>query len=104
MNPFEESENNSNELFSEEKLLITISRRGRKQNTYLSGWELSKDDLKVNLKKLKKTLGCNGSIKKQEIEGSEMTVLHLQGNHKDKLINYLVNKNNVNENNISVRE
>ena len=104
MNPFEDFKDNSNELFSEEKLLITISRRGRKQNTYLSGWELSKDDLKVHLKNLKKTLGCNGSIKKHEIEGSETTVLHLQGNHKDKLINYLVNKNNVNENNISVRE
>ena len=89
--------------FDDETLLISIERRGRKQNTFLSGWEITEDELKIHLKNLKKTLGCNGSIKTHKINGEETTVLHLQGNKSDKVYEYLIGQG-IDEKVISTRE
>jgi len=103
MNPFENEGNNTNDIFLEEKLLITVEKRGRKTNIYLSGWEIPIEELKVHLKNLKRSLGCNGSIKEKEINNNMTTVLHLQGYHMEKLKQYLIEKN-VNEDIITIRE
>lgn len=104
MNPFEDNINVTNEVFVEERLLISVEKRGRKTNMYLSGWDISREDLKDHLKNLKKSLGCNGSIKDKEVDNKQTTVLHLQGYHVEALKKYLIEKNNIDENNITIRE
>ena len=101
-NPFETT-STPPDNFDDETLLISIERRGRKQNTFLSGWEITEDELKIHLKNLKKTLGCNGSIKTHKINGEETTVLHLQGNKSDKVYEYLIGQG-IDEKVISTRE
>lgn len=76
-NPFE-IESSSLENFDDESLLISVERQGRKQNTFISGWQIPEAELKTHLKNLKKSLGCNGSIKTHKINGEDTTVLHLQ--------------------------
>ena len=69
--------------------IITKTNRGRKTNLFISGWEIENSLRKEHLKNLKKKLGCNGSIKQELIEGTEETVIHLQGDHTDKVVDYI---------------
>ena len=62
---------------------------GRRTNTYIAGWIIQPEEMKEHLKKLKKSLGCNGSIKKIKYDGIEQTVLHLQGKQIDECATYL---------------
>jgi translation initiation factor 1 (eIF-1/SUI1) len=101
-NPFE-IESTSLENFNDENLLISVERQGRKQNTFISGWEITESDMKTHLKNLKRSLGCNGSIKTHKINGEETTVLHLQGNKSDKVYEYLIGQG-IDEKAISIRE
>lgn len=101
-NPFE-IESTSLENFDDESLLISVERQGRKQNTFISGWEITESDMKTHLKNLKRSLGCNGSIKTHKINGEETTVLHLQGNKSDKVYEYLIGQG-IDEKAISIRE
>lgn len=95
---------NENVLIDDEtKIMITKTNRGRKVNLFISGWKLSKEELKEHLKNLKKSLGCNGSVKKENIEGTEETVIHLQGNHIDKVKEYL-NNNEIDDSDIIIKE
>jgi len=72
------------------QLVIQTENRGRKTNTFLAGWEISREQLKEHLQKLKRSHGCNGSIKKTTISGVECeNVLHLQGDQVDNLLTYL---------------
>lgn len=72
------------------KLIIYTEKRGRKTNTFLAGWDISKDELKQHLKNLKVKHGCNGSIKKTTISGVEYdNVLHLQGHQTENVQVYL---------------
>ena len=72
------------------QLIIQTENRGRKTNTFLAGWEISREQLKDHLKSLKRSHGCNGSIKKTTISGVEYNnVLHLQGDQVDNLLAYL---------------
>ena len=90
-------------LFEDQKIIISKSSRGRKINLFISGWNISKDEMKNHLKNLKRSLGCNGSIKVENIEGRDETVIHLQGNHTDKVIEYLREKE-INESDIIIKE
>ena len=62
---------------------------GRHTNTYIAGWTIQPEEMKEHLKKLKKRLGCNGSVKDIKYEGVEQPVLHLQGNKIDECASYL---------------
>jgi len=82
----------SNQLLlpeEEENILITKEKRGRKTNIFISGWDISPDDKKAHLKKFKTKFGCNGSVKDKLINSVEENVIHLQGEHTDKIIEYL---------------
>lgn len=72
------------------KIDIELKKRGaKKSNTYVKNWNLSKIELKTHLKKLKKTLGCNGSIKK--VEGTDdKYIVHLQGDKREIVKEYLI--------------
>ena len=88
--------------FDEIKIILFSERRGRKTNTYIIDWNITKDDMKNHLKNLKRKHGCNGSIKKKLFQGEEKDVLHLQGEWKLEIKEYLISID-VNENNIEVK-
>lgn len=77
-------ETNENELVGN-KLEIRVVRNGRKSVTYLSGWELEREELKAHMKELKKKHGCNGSVKEKD----DNVVFMLQGEKSEELIEYL---------------
>jgi len=81
--------NNTDVEITEKEILISKTNRGRKVNLFVSGWEIEVNDLKNHLKNLKKSLGCNGSVKTENIEGTDQTVLHLQGDHTFKVEEYI---------------
>ena len=88
--------------FDETKIILFSERSGRKTNTYIVDWNITKDDMKNHLKNLKRKHGCNGSIKKKLFHGEEKEVLHLQGEWKLEIKEYLISID-VNENNIEVK-
>ena len=88
MDPF--SQNNNTLSFEEDNIVtISIERRGRKTNTFITGWKLTDEEMKTHLKTLKKSFGCNGSIKTYVIDSIEIPCIHLQGIHTDKIKEYL---------------
>ena len=92
--------NIKNEIILPEEIkniVISKHNRGRKVNLYISGWDISEAQKKDHLKNLKKTLGCNGSIKSMIVNNTNENVLHLQGDHTSDVKNYLIN-NGVDEN------
>jgi len=64
-NPFNNITTNTNNILIEQNS-ITIWKETlkRKNNTFISGWNISEDELKNHLKYIKKKIGCNGTIKK----------------------------------------
>ena len=100
-NPFEEnntSVNNENSLSDEINILLWKEKRGRKTNTYASGWNIDESELKNYLKDFKKAHGCNGSIKKDESD----FILHLQGDKVDDIFAFMVSKG-IKEENITLK-
>lgn len=95
--------NDENLCFEDNIITISKNRRGRKINLFISDWNITKDEMKEHLKNLKKSLGCNGSIKTETIEGVEKSVLHLQGDHTEKIKEYLIN-NNIDKSKINIKE
>ena len=91
---------NENEF--DNKVIIFSERNGRKCNTYIVDWNIEKSDLKNHLKNLKRKHGCNGSIKNKMFHGEEKEVLHLQGEWKSQVKEYLLD-NNINEENIEIK-
>ena len=105
-NPFEQSDNFTNDLNDENpfdtndtkesiantfsKIDMTIIHNGKKSNTYITNWNINKDELTEHFKIIKKKKGCNGSIKEITEDGSDNIIikLHLQGNHKIFMIKY----------------
>jgi translation initiation factor 1 (eIF-1/SUI1) len=96
MEYFEESINQSNVIE------IWCEDRGRKSNTYIHGWNIDDDALKEHLKTMKKTKGCNGSLKEMVKETGKIKVLLLQGNHKDYVYNY-IKSTGVDESSIKIK-
>lgn len=92
MDPFLQNVNNIS--FEEDKIVeIIIENRGRKVNTYIVNWNISTEEKKAHLKVLKKTFGCNGSVKQHNISSVEIECIHLQGTHTEKIKNYLEDNN-----------
>ena len=58
----------------------------RKKNTYITGWNISEQEIKDHLKYIKKKIGCNGTVK---IIDNNSTIL-LQGNHCTFIQKYLI--------------
>lgn len=76
-------------------------RNGRKSWTLIEGLEDIKDfNFKKTLKYLKKNLNCNGSIKKMEEDDKKY--IQMQGDHREKIVSYLVDYHNVNSESIIV--
>lgn len=95
---------NENELLSlDNKIKISKYNRGRKVNLFISDWQIEKTEMKEHLKNLKRSLGCNGSIKLETIDGEEKTVIHLQGDHTQNVLNYLKEKG-ISEDEIIIKE
>ena len=90
MNPFEDEIGQTNVLTQLEtnEIVVWKENRGRKTNTYVSGWNTDKDQLKEYLKEFKKKNGCNGSLKTVE----EKQVLHFQGDKVIDIIEFMVSK------------
>lgn len=93
-NPFEEMNNNSI-ITKKSNIEVWVEANGRKKNTYISGWELTNEQLKEHIKTIKKKNGCNGTIKDIINEDTaEITqVIQLQGDHVDFVVNYLKQNN-----------
>lgn len=90
MNPFEDEIEQNNVLtqLDTNEIVVWKENRGRKTNTYVSGWNIDKDQLKKYLKEFKKKNGCNGSLKTVE----EKLVLHFQGDKVIDIIDFMVSK------------
>ena len=88
-NPFDEIIENSN-FENDTNIEIWVEQNGRKKNTYVSGWNISNDELKEHLKYIKKKSACNGSIKEIKRNENNIKVLQLQGEHLVFLNNYLI--------------
>ena len=52
-NPFEEMNNNSI-ITKNSNIEVWVEANGRKKNTYISGWELTNEQLKEHIKTIKK--------------------------------------------------
>jgi translation initiation factor 1 (eIF-1/SUI1) len=101
MNPFEDQspfetqpsfeEQTENNIIEDNKIEVWVECRGRKSDTYIHGLKMTDTQLKEHLKIIKKSMGCNGSIKELVNDSITKKVFHLQGNHKDYLVNYLLN-------------
>ena len=91
------------EIIDNNNIIIFSDRNGRKQNTYIVDWNISKEDKKTHLKNLKKKHGCNGTLKNKNFQGEDKFVIHLQGDLKDEVKNYLI-ENGLDEENIEVKE
>lgn len=76
-------------VFNDDKIVVFCERSGRRHNTYIVGWNISDEEIKKNLEKMKKTFGCGGAIKTITYEGKETIALNLQGNFIIKTGDYL---------------
>ena len=99
MNPFNQVQKNIQKSYS----IKLWKEKGKKTNTFLTGWLDSKDELLVHHKKLKKSLGCNGSVKykKRKDDDEEKLFFHLQGDRVYELTNYL-KEQGIDENDIEI--
>jgi translation initiation factor 1 (eIF-1/SUI1) len=93
------------EDFLEEKddIFVWIETvKGNKINTCVSGWNIDDSNLKDHLKSIKKSRGCNGSIKELTGDTGKIKVLQLQGNQKDYVIEY-IKGTGIDESSIKIR-
>ena len=88
MNPFEREEE-SVTVQKENDITIWKENRGRKVNTYITGWNIDITELKCYLKEFKQSKGCNGSIK---IEEDDTYKLHFQGDKISDFIEFISSK------------
>ncbi len=80
----------NNNIFDDEKIVVFCERSGKRHNTYIGGWNISEEETKTHLEKMKKKFGCGGAIKNINYEGNENTKsLNLQGNFVVKTGEYL---------------
>jgi len=106
MNPFEEEQNpfenekNNNTVIKSINVELWLETNGRRKNTYISGLNLEKEELKKHLQILKKKHGCNGTLKVITEDEKNIEVIHLQGDNIDNIQNYL---KTINITNITIR-
>lgn len=82
---FEETNNDVKDDISEEVRIIIKKRSAKKADTLVYGLKFSDSEFKEHLKKMKTSLGCNGSIKDEE--GKK--IIFLQGDKSYELSEYL---------------
>ena len=99
MDPFNQVNINIQKSFS---IKLWKEKKGKRTDTYLIGWLDNKNDLLIHHKKLKKSLGCNGTVKykKKSDEGKKL-IFHLQGDRIFEVTNYL-KEQGINEDNIEI--
>ena len=115
-----DSDNNisTDEVESPQNILIWTKKVRKSINIFMHGWNLEKSELAAHHKHMKKKLGCNGSLKKNQVFGRvydnsgkvdletkknvKDMVFHLQSGRVDELIKYLV-ENGINEDNIEIK-
>ena len=99
MNPFEnEEEDNIESVLTTDQIIIWKENRGRKINTYITGWNLELEELKQHLKVFKQQKGCNGSVKIED----DKPKLQFQGDKVDDFIHFMISKG-IDEKIISVK-
>ena len=109
MDPFSSMETTNimteaSSLLNKKKITIKGESRGRKADTYIINWELSEEDEQTHLKKMKKSFGCNGSIKFVDFDGKkDIKALHLQGDKIQDAKKYLISLN-INIKDLDVKE
>jgi len=86
MNPFKE---NKVEINNSYNIKLWTEKRGRKTDTYLSGWIQDKNELLIHHKQLKKNLGCNGTVKYKNRDDEKVLLFHLQGDRVYDVTKYL---------------
>lgn len=101
---FNTDELNFNDELNEDLSNITLfsERNGRKTNTYILDWNIDKEDMKTHLRNLKRKYGCNGSIKIKKYQGEEKEAIHLQGELKMEVKEYLIS-NGIEESKIEIK-
>ena len=102
MNPFNLDSTNNISFDDVYSIEIWMENRGRKKNTFVSGWTLENTELKTHLKSLKKSLGCNGCVKTITTDKGDIQVIHLQGDRIKDIYDYLI-KNSINKDWITIR-
>ena len=95
MNPFDTQEESSEFTIvssTKKPSLIEIYEgraKGRKMQTVVKNWDLSKDELKIKVKDFQKMNGCRGTIKTDE-DGN--LVVSFSGEKKYEVKNFLISK------------
>lgn len=67
---------------------IWLETKGKKKNTFISGWDIPINSIKEHLKFLKKSIGCNGTLKTKSLNNE--TLIMLQGDNISTVYNYLI--------------
>lgn len=93
---------NNDTKFKELNIEIWVEQNGRKKNTYISGWEISNEELKSHLKIIKKKNGCNGTIKTLSNGSETIQVMQFQGDQSEFIKKYIIIQG-VNDNNIRIK-
>jgi translation initiation factor 1 (eIF-1/SUI1) len=96
MNPFDNVTEESSEftIVSNKKQTIPIEinegrAKGRKMQTVVKNWDLSKDELKIKVKDFAKKNGCRGTIKTDD-DGD--FIVSFSGEKKYEVKQYLISK------------
>lgn len=95
--------NSENILDQESQLILKNEKRRKTVNTYITGFKMSKDELKSHHQALKKKFGCGGSLKIDKKKN--ILVFHLSyggDEENEEIIEYLVEKLSIDRNNIKV--
>lgn len=94
MNPFEDQQESNTITVTETQIIIMVESYGRNKKTIVKGWNLSTDEMKNNLKNIKKANGCNATYKDiSENDNPEMAVI-IQGDFSKYVVTYLVSIGN----------
>ena len=93
MNPFESNVETNTYIPKLDTIIeIWTEDRGRKSDTFISGLQLTEEELINHVKIIKKRKGCNGTVKKLLGDnGTTSLIIQLQGKQKDYLKEYFCN-------------
>ena len=92
MNPSDEFVDN-NTMMTDMSIKIWVEARGRKKNTYITGWDIPDEKVKEHIKNIKKKVGCSGEIKDKEDPKTleVIKIIHFQGDVVTEFVKYITN-------------
>ena len=94
MDQFLVKSNNTFNDINDKEVVVFCEKTGRRYNTYIVGWDVSDDEIKHALEKMKKKFGSGGAIKKINYEGcDDVKAINIQGNFVIKTGDYLKSLN-----------